>query len=74
MHAVLAAADALDVPAVALLGDPRYYARFGFEPAESLGVHPPQPEWGPHFQLRRLTGWSDSLRGRFRYAAAFDQL
>jgi putative acetyltransferase len=74
MHAVLAAADALDAPAVALLGDPRYYARFGFEPAESLGVSPPQPEWGAHFQVRRLTAWSPSLSGRFRYAAAFDPL
>jgi hypothetical protein len=31
MHRVLAAADALDVPAVVVLGDPGYYRRFGFE-------------------------------------------
>ncbi|MGH3687190.1 MAG: GNAT family N-acetyltransferase [Pseudonocardiaceae bacterium] len=29
MHAVLAAADALDEPAVTLLGDPAYYSRSG---------------------------------------------
>ncbi len=32
MHAVLGAADALGEPLVALLGNPRYYARFGFVP------------------------------------------
>jgi putative acetyltransferase len=74
MHAVLAAADALDAPAVALLGDPGYYQRFGFELAERLGVHPPQPEWRQHFQVRRLTAWSDALRGTFRYAPAFEEL
>lgn len=36
MHAVLAAADALDEPAVVLLGDPGYYRRFGF----MLGPNP----------------------------------
>jgi putative acetyltransferase len=55
MHAVLAAADALDAPAVGLLGDPGYYRRFGSELAEPMGVHPPQPEWTKHFQIRRLT-------------------
>jgi putative acetyltransferase len=74
MHAVLAAADALDAPAVVLLGDPRYYRRFGFELAESSGVQPPDPAWREHFQLRRLTMWSDSLSGTFRYAPAFDGL
>lgn len=33
MHAVLGAADALDEPLVALLGDPAYYHRFGFGPS-----------------------------------------
>lgn len=74
MHAVLAAADALDAPAVVLLGDPGYYRRFGFEFAESLGVHPPQPEWAKHFQIRRLNAWTGALGGMFRYATAFDRL
>ncbi|MGH3936985.1 MAG: GNAT family N-acetyltransferase [Pseudonocardiaceae bacterium] len=74
MHAVLAAADALDEPAVALLGDPAYYSRFGFVAGATLGVLPPVPEWGQHFQVRRLNAWDDSLRGTFRYARAFDHL
>jgi putative acetyltransferase len=71
MHAVLAAADALGAPAVFLLGDPGYYRRFGFDLAEAVGVQPPHAQWREHFQVRRLTGWSDSIRGPFRYAPAF---
>jgi putative acetyltransferase len=37
MHGVLAAADALDEPRVLVLGDPDYYARFGFTLAAPLG-------------------------------------
>lgn len=74
MHAVLAAADALDAPAVALLGDPGYYRRFGFELAEPIGVHPPQPKWSKYFQIRRLNAWTGAMRGTFRYATAFDRL
>ena len=72
VHAVLAAADALDEPVVVLLGDPGYYRRFGFVPALPLGVQPPDPDWAPHFQLRQLTGWDAGLRGPFRYAPAFE--
>ncbi|HZA18710.1 MAG TPA: N-acetyltransferase [Pseudonocardiaceae bacterium] len=74
MHAVLAAADALDAPAVVLLGDPGYYSRFGFVAGATLGVLPPVPEWAGHFQVRPLNSWDDSLRGIFRYAPAFDRL
>ncbi len=74
MHGVLAAADALDEPCVVLLGDVAYYSRFGFELAEPLGVLPQNPGWSEHFQVRRLATWSNSLRGTFRYAPAFDRL
>lgn len=74
MHGVLAAADALDEPCVVLLGHPGYYSRFGFELAQPLGVLPQEPAWAEHFQLRRLTGWTGTLHGTFRYASAFDRL
>ncbi len=74
MHAVLAAADALDAPAVALVGDPGYYSRFGFVAGATLGVLPPVPEWAGHFQVRPLTAWDGSRRGVFRYAPAFERL
>ncbi len=73
VHAVLAAADALDAPEVVLLGDPAYYGRFGFVLAVPLGVLPPDPAWAPHWQIRTLTAW-DGAAGPFRYAPAFDRL
>jgi putative acetyltransferase len=71
MHALLAAADAADVPLVALLGAPQYYGRFGFRPADELGVIAPEPAWGDAFQARALTMYTASLAGRFEYAPAF---
>jgi putative acetyltransferase len=74
MHAVLGAADALDEPLVVLLGHPEYYPRFGFRPAAELGIDPGVPEWGAAFQTRTLTTYRTELRGRFRYAAPFEEL
>ena len=74
MHAVLAAADALAYPLVALLGHLDYYPRFGFVPASRLGVLAPQPAWGDHFQARTLATWHEGLGGTFRYAAPFQAL
>lgn len=74
MHGVLAAADALDYPLVALLGHLDYYPQFGFVPAVRLGVLAPEPKWGDHFQARPLAAWNDGPRGLFRYAAPFEAL
>lgn len=74
MHGVLAAADALEEPAVLLLGDPGYYCRFGFVLAQPLGLLPTEPSWAEHFQVRPLSAWDGSLRGTFHYAPAFHRL
>jgi putative acetyltransferase len=74
MHAVLAAADALDYPLVVLLGHTDYYPRFGFVPAAELGITPPDPTWGEHFQARPLATHNPETQGTFRYAAPFDAL
>ena len=71
MEALLAAADAANVPLVGLLGAPQYYGRFGFRPAREFGVLSPEPEWGDAFQARPLTAYTDSLAGQFQYAPAF---
>ena len=72
VHALLAVAEACDERLVALLGDPAYYRRLGFRPAADLGVTPPDPRWGAHFQARLLAG--EPVEGAFRYAAPFDRL
>jgi putative acetyltransferase len=71
MNALLAAADAANVPLVVLLGAPQYYGRFGFRPAEELGVISPDPAWGAGFQARSLTAYTESVAGRFEFAPAF---
>ena len=74
MHAVIAAADALDYPLIALLGHLDYYPRFGFVPAASIGIEATDPTWVEAFQARRLSAWTPRVRGVFRYAAPFDDL
>jgi putative acetyltransferase len=74
MHAVLGAGDALGEPLVALLGDPRYYGRFGFRLSDEYEITPPVAGWQPHFQVRLLTGYRREVRGTFRYAEPFDSV
>lgn len=74
MHAALGAADSSAFTTVGLLGDPAYYARFGFQAAAGAGVVSPDPAWGDHFQVRRLSHWHPNVTGTFRYAPAFDGL
>lgn len=74
MHAVLAAADALDEPLVALLGHVDYYPRFGFRPAAEYGIAPPVADWAPHFQVRTLAAYHPAIRGVFHYAKPFEQV
>lgn len=73
MHAAIGAADATDEPLIALLGSTEYYPRFGFVASTDVGIEPPDPVWGAHFQVRLLTAYAGE-RGPFRYAAPFDRL
>ncbi|HEY2266282.1 MAG TPA: N-acetyltransferase [Streptosporangiaceae bacterium] len=73
VHAVLGAADALGEPLVALLGDPGYYRRFGFELSSGYEITPPEPQWQPYFQVRILSGYQPGLRGLFTYPEPFDR-
>jgi putative acetyltransferase len=74
IHAVLAAADALDEPIVVLLGHLDYYPAFGFVPAARHGITAPVAEWQSHFQARPLTRHDPAVRGTFRYAPPFQEL
>ncbi|NYV74472.1 GNAT family N-acetyltransferase [Streptomyces sp. UH6] len=70
VHATLAAADALDVPLVVVLGPPDFYRRFGFRPSTDLGIAGPEPGWGDFFQVRALNAYRPEVRGDFVYPAA----
>lgn len=74
MHAVLAAAEAVDETVVGVLGDPAYYARFGFRPASAVGIAPQHPSWADNFQIRILGASGAPPTGCFHYPAPFDAL
>jgi putative acetyltransferase len=74
VHTVLGAGDALGEPLVALLGDPRYYSRFGFRLGGDYQITPPVDGWQPHFQVRLLSAYRPAVRGAFRYAEPFDRV
>lgn len=74
MRESVARATAMGEPGIVLLGSPSYYQRFGFVPARSLGVEPPEAAWGDHFQLLALPDWPDGVHGTFRYAEPFNRL
>jgi putative acetyltransferase len=62
-------------PLVVLEGSPRYYSRFGFEPASEHGIELPLPDWAPveAAQVLRLAV-DPALRGRVVYPTSFDVL
>lgn len=70
--AVLVTADQAGEPSVVLLGDPGWYAHFGFETAAGHGIGSPGPWADRFFQVRLLQAWQPGLAGPFRYPAAFD--
>ncbi|HET7380066.1 MAG TPA: N-acetyltransferase [Gaiellales bacterium] len=66
---LIARAEVGGRPLMVVLGDPRYYGRFGFEPASRLGIsYPPLSPDDPHFQARRLGRFDQSVRGEFTYS------
>lgn len=70
----LGAARAQGAAFVVLLGDPGWYARFGFRPASTWGLH---DAWGggDAFQAVQLQpGALDGARGVVAYDPAFDDL
>jgi putative acetyltransferase len=69
-------AEARGEPLVVLEGDPRYYSRFGFQPASEHGIVLPLPDWAPPAaaQVMPLENDDASLRGTVVYPASFDVL
>lgn len=72
--AVLVTADQRGEPSIVLLGDPGWYAHFGFESAAGAGVGSPGAWDDRFFQVKCLQAWRPELAGAFRYAPAFDRL
>ena len=71
MEAILDVVDSMGEPMVAVLGDPAYYHRFGFELSAARGIDPPDPMWAPRFQVRTGPTYDPNARGLFTYAEPF---
>jgi putative acetyltransferase len=74
VRAVTDEARRLGAPFVVLEGDPRYYGRFGFEPAASHGIEIDLPSWAPAEAAQVLVLRDDGPlpTGRVVYPPAFD--
>ncbi|MFC7489767.1 MULTISPECIES: GNAT family N-acetyltransferase [unclassified Knoellia] len=74
MASVIASAEQRGDAAIVLLGDPGYYAHFGFVAASRHGVDSPRPWEDAHFQIKTLRAWRAEQGGPFRFAPAFERL
>lgn len=74
MQATIAAANAMGESSLVLLGSTDYYPRFGFVPADSLGIASPDPSWGSHFMALPLAAFDHGVHGQFKYAEPFNHL
>lgn len=72
MNASIEAANAMGESTLVLLGSADYFPRFGFVPADSLGVVSPDPSWGSHFMAVALANHQAGTHGDFRYADPFN--
>ncbi|MCA1691213.1 MAG: N-acetyltransferase [Actinobacteria bacterium] len=73
VEALLQQADAMGEPLVVVLGPPRYYTRFGFEPARPHGIEAPPPGVPDEvFMVKLLTNYAVNQRGQIAFPPAFD--
>lgn len=73
VNAGLALCRERELAIVLVLGDPAYYARFGFKPAEGARIEAPHAGWGESYQvLELLPGALKETRGLARYPAAWE--
>jgi putative acetyltransferase len=68
-------AEATDAALVVVLGDPAFYARFGFAPAAGYRVRAPFPvDSAEAWRAYRLPAWTPGAHGTVVYGAAFAAL
>jgi putative acetyltransferase len=67
----LALAAGTGLPLVVVLGHPKYYPRFGFEPGDAYGVVDPYGAPREAWMVHRLPAYDPAARGLVTYAEAF---
>lgn len=58
-------------PLVVVVGHAEYYPRFGFEPADALGIEAPFDVPAETWMAHRLPAYTNDARGTVIYADAF---
>lgn len=74
MREGLARADQSGESLVIVLGDPRYYRRFGFETAERFAIHAPFRVLAGGFMVKPLGAYRRELRGLAIYPPTFAEV
>ena len=64
-------AEKISVPMVMVLGDSKFYSRFGFKPAIDSGIQSPFDLPEQYFMVKKLTGDRQLVRGKVVYPDAF---
>jgi len=68
MEETIRIADDRAEPLLLIEGSPKYYERFGFARADTVGVEPPAEAHGPqYFMIRQLATYDPKFRGRAIY-------
>ena len=63
-----------DLPLVIVVGHPEYYPRFGFEPADALGLEAPFELPPEAWMAYRLPAYTPAARGTVIYPHAFAEV
>jgi putative acetyltransferase len=74
IRGALTRAAQTEFPLVIVVGHAAYYPRFGFEPAEALGVHAPFPMPPETWLAHRLPAYRTDARGTVAYPEPFARL
>lgn len=71
VEAGLVAAEASGAPLVVVLGHPKFYPRFGFEPSASYGIQQPFTVSPGASMVKRLSHYQPDYQGTIAYPASF---
>ncbi len=67
----LTKADAMSESSAIVLGNPRFYNRFGFKPSIQYGIESPFPVPEDFFMVKPLNNYQNTQRGKVVYPPAF---
>jgi alpha-D-ribose 1-methylphosphonate 5-triphosphate synthase subunit PhnI len=67
-------AEKMRLPLVIVLGEPKFYSRFGFETASDYSIQSPFEVPDKYFMVRFLNNETDKLQGKIIYPASFNNV